>query len=66
MTDLALYWKAHLHPPQQVFYTDLKTIIRDNGDWITINDQYFNVSPLMNLKMFKLLRKLQDWYVNPR
>ena len=62
MTDQAIYWKAQLHPARQVFYTDLENLVRDNGDWITINDSFFNVNPLFNLKMFKLMRKLQEWY----
>lgn len=62
MTDQGIYWKAHLHPAAQVLYQDLQGLRRDNGDWITINDHYFNVNPSVNIKLFKLLRKLQQWF----
>ena len=61
MTDRGLYWKAHLHLPQTVLYQDLQSIRRPNGDWIEINEEFFNVSPSLNWKLFKLLRKLRDW-----
>lgn len=61
MTDQGIYWKAHLHPAAQVLYPNLRDLRRDNGDWITINDHYFNVNPSVNIKLFKLLRKLQRW-----
>ncbi len=60
MTDQGLYWKAHLHPAQTILYQDLKTIHRLNGDWIEINEHFFNVNPTLNWKLFKLLRRIQE------
>lgn len=62
MTDQGIYWKAHLHPPAQILYPDLEDLVRDNGDWITLNGHYFNVNPSINIKLFMLLRKLKKWF----
>ena len=64
MSNEGLYWKAHLHPAGQVLYKDLQEVVRDNGDWITINGHYFNVNPSLNFKLFKLLKKLQTWFAS--
>ena len=58
MTDKALYWRAHLLKAQRVDYRHIISVTREK-DWILINDQFFNVNPSLNLKMMKLLKKLQ-------
>ena len=58
MTEKGIYWKAHFEDSQSVFYKDLKTIKREK-DWLNINDHFFNINPSVNLKMMKLLKKLQ-------
>ncbi len=59
MTDQALYWKSHFNPAMTVRYNELSTIRRES-EWLSINDLFFNVSPSMNLKMLKLLRKIKS------
>ena len=63
MTEAAIYWKAHFEKPAHVRFDNLREIKRQEK-WITINGLYFNVSPALNLRMLKLLRKLQFLY-NP-
>ena len=63
MTEAAIYWKAHFEKAAHVRYDNLREIKRQEK-WITINGLYFNVSPALNLRMLKLLRKLQFLY-NP-
>ncbi|MFK7933873.1 MAG: hypothetical protein AB8G22_10205 [Saprospiraceae bacterium] len=58
MTEAAIYWKAQFQKAQAVRYRDLQTIERQK-DWININEQFFNINPSLNLKMLKLLKKLQ-------
>ncbi len=62
MTDQGIYWKAPLHPAGEVLYQNLEELIRDNGDWILINQSYFNANPSLNIKLFKLLLKLKQWF----
>jgi hypothetical protein len=57
-TEKALYWKAHLQKPRQVIYTDIRSVKREK-EWITINDFFFNVNSSLNVKIMKLMRKLQ-------
>ena len=59
MTDEALYWKPHFNEVGKVVYKEIKSVKRE-GEWITINEQFFNVNKSMNYKMMKLLQKLQN------
>ena len=59
MTDKALYWKPHFNDPGKVRFTEIKSINHE-GEWITINDQFFNVNKTLNYKMTKLLQKIQS------
>ena len=61
MTEKALYWKAHLEKARAVDYRLLDEIKRTK-EWISINGDFFNVSPSINLKMMKLLKKLRNGY----
>jgi len=61
MTDEGLYWKAHFEKARKVYYHELEEIKREK-DWITINGNFFNVSPSLNVKMLKLLKKLKEIY----
>lgn len=61
MTEKALYWRAHLEKARSVHYNQLEKIEKTK-DWININDHFFNVSPSLNLKMMKLLKKLKSGY----
>ncbi len=57
LTEKGIYWKAHLQKPKKIAYRNLAEIKRVE-DWITINSQFFNVNPSVNIKMLKLLRKI--------
>ena len=59
MTDRGLYWKSHFNPAQQVQYADLENIRRES-EWLRINDQFFNVSKSINVKMLKLLKRIRE------
>ena len=60
-TDIGLFWKAHFNEAQQIYFSELKHILREK-EWITINNLFFNVSPSVNLKMMKLLKRLKNFY----
>ena len=61
MTEDGLYWKAHFENPQKVMYKDIYEVKKEK-DWIAVNGLFFNVNPSVNVKMLKLLRKLQEIY----
>jgi hypothetical protein len=60
MTDRAIYWRAPFDKARRVPYETLKTVRREK-DWITIDGHFFTSNPGMNLKLFKLLKKLRSW-----
>lgn len=57
-THKGMYWKAHFHRPARVLYKDIRALERQE-DRLSINGQYFNVSPSLNYKVFKLLLKIR-------
>lgn len=61
MTDYAIYWKVALQKPRSVRYENLVDI-KAEKDWITINRLFFHVNPNIDVKMLKLLRKLQRMF----
>ena len=61
MTERGIYWKMPFQNPAQVHYANLQHLVRERN-WITINEQFFNVSPSLNIKMLKLLKKLKRLY----
>ncbi len=64
LTENALYWKAHLEKPQQVAYSNIKSVVRSK-EWLMINDSFFNVNSGFNLKMMKLLKKIKQLQQSP-
>lgn len=58
MTERALYWKSPLEKARLMAYDNLQTIERKK-DWIIINGFFFNVNQSLNLKLFKLLKKIK-------
>lgn len=60
MTNHTLYWRPAFQKPKKANYKSLESIQLEK-DWITINDQFFNVNPSINLKMLKLLKKIKGW-----
>ncbi len=61
LTEKGIYWKAHFEKAKKVLFHELSSIKKEK-DWITINGHFFNVSPSVNVKMMKLLRKLKSIY----
>jgi len=57
MTDHAIYWKMPYEKARKAPYQMINALTRKKS-WLTINDFYFNINPGFNLKMFKLLKKL--------
>jgi hypothetical protein len=60
MTDTALYWRAPFEKPRSINYRSLESLEREKV-WIKINGYYFDVNPGLNLKLFKLLKKILTW-----
>lgn len=62
LTEKGLYWKAHFEKAKKVFFADLNTIKKEK-EWIIINGHFFNVTPSVNIKMMKLLRKIKQLFL---
>jgi Double zinc ribbon len=60
MTDQAIYWRAPLNKARKVSYRELHDIKREK-EWITINGHFFTANPSLNLKIYKLLKKIKSW-----
>lgn len=58
-TERALYWKAQLQTARKAPYKTLESIRREK-EWLLVNGHFFNASPSLNLKVMKLLKKL-NW-----
>ncbi|MBU6342830.1 MAG: zinc ribbon domain-containing protein [Bacteroidetes bacterium] len=59
MTDRAIYWRAPFDKARCVPY-ELIRDLRKEKDWITINGHFFTSNPGLNLKLYKLLKKLKQ------
>lgn len=60
MTDQGIYWRMPFDKPRQVAYTELREI-KKNKELLTINGHFFTANRSLNLKLFKLLKKLKGW-----
>jgi len=60
MTDRGLYWRAPFHRARQLAYQEIREVKR-HKDWISINGHFFTANPSLNLKLFKLIKKLKGW-----
>jgi len=60
MTNRAIYWKAPFDQARKIAFKDLKKVHREK-DWLTIEGHFFTSNPAMNLKLYKLLKKLRGW-----
>jgi hypothetical protein len=58
MTEKAVYWKVPMQKARKVLYSELKELKRTE-DWVTINGHFFNVNPVLNIRLLKLLKKLK-------
>jgi hypothetical protein len=59
MTERGLYWKAQLQTPHYVLYETLGNVEREK-DWLLIDEKFFNINLRFNIKMLKLLKRLQQ------
>jgi hypothetical protein len=57
MTDRALYWKAQLQTARKYAYDEALRVKREK-DWLLINGDFFSANSRLNIRMMKLLRKL--------
>lgn len=57
MTDKALYWKHAFQPARSLSYNAIESI-EIKEDWLMLNNQFFAVNQGFNVKMARLLRKL--------
>jgi hypothetical protein len=64
MTERALYWRAHLDKARQTTFNALHSLERKK-DWLLINGFFFNVNASVNLKVFKLLKKIKGLKQEP-
>lgn len=60
MTDRAIYWRAPFDQPRRVAYSALQQVAKEK-DWLTINGHFFTANDSLNLKLYKLLKKLRGW-----
>lgn len=60
LTNRGIYWRAPFDKPRRVYYAELRNI--ENGkDWLTLNGYFFTANTSLNLKLYKLLKKLRGW-----
>lgn len=57
LTGRALYWKAQLQTARKAEYRNLQSIHREK-EWLLINGHFFHANPSLDLKIMKLLKKL--------
>ncbi|MEN0003779.1 MAG: hypothetical protein AAF798_06535, partial [Bacteroidota bacterium] len=57
LTEAALYWKAYLQKPKIVAFQQLQSIKREK-DWLLINWEFFSANASINVKLLKLLKKI--------
>lgn len=62
MTDRGVYWRMPFDKSRQVLYSDLRDL-QKTKDHLLINGLFFSANPSLNLKLFKLLKKLRNWTV---
>jgi hypothetical protein len=60
LTDRGIYWRASFDKSRKVLYQDIDEI-RNGRQWLTINGHFFTANPSLNLKLYKLLKKLRGW-----
>jgi hypothetical protein len=59
LTNLALHWKNTLGWAVRIPFAKIKTLVLEK-DCLRINGHYFHVNTGINLKMYKLLKKIID------
>jgi ribosomal protein L40E len=59
MSDKGIYWKPQFSSAHQVHFGGLKEL-KYTREYLTINSHFFNANPSLNLKLYKLLKKLRE------
>lgn len=62
LTDKGIYWRAPFDRARKVLYKEIREV-KKQKEWITINGYFFTANPSLNLKLFKLLKKLRGWSI---
>lgn len=62
LTDRGIYWRAPFDRAKQVYYPEISQVNKGK-DWLTINGHFFTANPSLNLKLYKLLKKLRHWEI---
>lgn len=62
LTDAGLFWRAPFDRARRVLFKELYQLHREKA-WLTINGHFFNANPSLNLKLYKLLKKLRSWHL---
>ncbi len=60
MTDRAIYWRAPFDRARKLPYKEIRTLKKEE-EWLTLNGHFFTANPSLNLKLYKLLKKLKGW-----
>lgn len=60
MTDRALYWRAPFDKSRRVAYSEISEL-KNGREWLLINGHFFTANRSLNLKLYKLLKKLHGW-----
>ena len=60
MTNKGIYWRAPFDRAKHIAYTELRQVEKEK-DWLTLNGHFFTANPSLNLKLYKLLKKLRGW-----
>lgn len=60
LTDHGIYWKSPFDRPRKANFRRLDYVGKEK-EWLKINGHYFNANPSLNLKLYKLLKKLRGW-----
>lgn len=58
MTQKGLYWKAPLEKAHKVSYSAINSL-KLYKEWLTVNDHFFNAGPSLNVKLIRLLSRIQ-------
>lgn len=59
ISDRGLYWKAQFSSAHQVQFGGIKDL-KFTREYLTVNGHFFNANPGLNLKLYKLLKKLRE------
>jgi hypothetical protein len=61
ISEFGIYWKNRFRKPEKVYFHQLARL-EMNGDYLSINNRYFNVTPQLNLKILLFLEKTRLIY----